>query len=316
MEPYSMQELFLPTPEDRINKLNLHDLPAMQLGIPDRIAIEESVKKIQFYLDKLMKQIPAISTLEWQWQRFEEIFHILTKGHYLISEMKKYKEMRSRSMLSRAKKPEKLETIKFSTTMISVGETCGRLKAAVEDHILKICHRMAIYSLLETMESFQCCLHHLIRNKTKGQTRNHEMGDENQGVNNRRSPHVESSSDHVTDQEAIGKLAVLEMQVIRQTIAFLKWKQAWHPHLQLSIARSAPPILGTLMARIEEAISDTNRCDFTHPDIQQKTVKTLYHKDFVSRSGHNYDYDTSGIAARSPLFVPDSGYTLAANDQT
>ncbi|VUZ39234.1 unnamed protein product [Hymenolepis diminuta] len=185
MEPYSMQELFLPTPEDRINKLNLHDLPAMQLEIPDRIAIEESVKKIQFYLDKLMKQIPAIST----------------------------------------------------TTMVSVGETCGRLKVAVEDHISKICHRMAIYSLSETMESFQCCLHHLIRNKTRGQ---------NQGVNNRRIPHVEGSSDHVTDQEAINKLAVLEMQVIRQTIAFLKWKQAWHPHLQLSIALSAPLIGSTV----------------------------------------------------------------------
>ena len=40
-------------------------------------------------------------------------------------------------------------------------------------------------------------------------------------------------------QVLVEKLAILEVQVVRQTIAFLKWKQAWYPGLQLSISRSA-----------------------------------------------------------------------------
>ncbi|KAM7534969.1 hypothetical protein Aperf_G00000100741 [Anoplocephala perfoliata] len=208
LEPCSMQELFLPTPEDRNTKLVLHDLPNALSPIPDRVAIEESLKKIGFYADKLLKQIPMIS----------------------------------------------------KNTMVAVGDTCGRLKTAVEYHISKICHRTAIYSLLETMESLQCCLHHLIKNKTKGQVFFLTATDAPDGSRNRSlcSPNLISflktqaarqrkrSSDNASDQEAVKKLAVLELQVIRQTIAFLKWKQAWHPQLQLSIARSAPLIGSTI----------------------------------------------------------------------
>lgn len=36
------------------------------------------------------------------------------------------------------------------------------------------------------------------------------------------------------------KLTVLEMQVARQTIAFLKWKQAWYPELRMATVLSTP----------------------------------------------------------------------------
>ena len=32
------------------------------------------------------------------------------------------------------------------------------------------------------------------------------------------------------------KLAILEVQVMRNTLAFLRWKNAWHPRLQLFVA--------------------------------------------------------------------------------
>ncbi|VDK39629.1 unnamed protein product [Taenia asiatica] len=117
-------------------------------------------------------------------------------------------------------------------TINAAGHTCEMIRKAVVEHISGICHGTAINTLPEAMAGVQNSLYNLmLSRKPRKQTIFHP---------NPSSPRDKTGAN---EEELVKeKLTVLEMQVIRQTIAFLKWKQAWYPELRMTTVFSAPPL--------------------------------------------------------------------------
>ncbi|KAL5968621.1 Phosphatidylinositol 4-phosphate 3-kinase C2 domain-containing subunit beta [Taenia solium] len=117
-------------------------------------------------------------------------------------------------------------------TINAAGHTCEMIRKAVVEHISGICHGTAINTLPEAMAGVQNSLYNLmLSRKPRKQTIFH--------------PNLPSPRDKTgaNEEELVKeKLTILEMQVIRQTIAFLKWKQAWYPELRMTSVLSAPPV--------------------------------------------------------------------------
>ena len=109
-----------------------------------------------------------------------------------------------------------------------MGNFRDRLELAITTHIRDICHGVAINSLLEAMTAVRISLDDYTKASKAKSSVNRSVT--MRGVN---------MTPEDAAQALVKKLAILEVQVVRQTIAFLKWKQAWYPGLQLSIARSA-----------------------------------------------------------------------------
>ncbi|KAL5108544.1 Phosphatidylinositol 4-phosphate 3-kinase C2 domain-containing subunit alpha [Taenia crassiceps] len=180
LEPFSAQEYFLPSPEDKALKLNLHEAYAGETRIPDRAMIENSVMKISGYIANLRKQVSNLSF----------------------------------------------------NTINAAGHTCEMIRKAVVEHISGICHGTTINTLPEAMAAVQNSLYNLmLSRKPRKQTIFHP---------NPPSPRDRTGANE--EELVMEKLTVLEMQVIRQTIAFLKWKQAWYPELRMATVISIPSL--------------------------------------------------------------------------
>uniref|UniRef100_A0A5K3FAW8 C2 DOCK-type domain-containing protein n=1 Tax=Mesocestoides corti TaxID=53468 RepID=A0A5K3FAW8_MESCO len=118
----------------------------------------------------------------------------------------------------------------------AASNTCEFLRQTIKNHVLNVCHGVSIGSLAEAMTGVQQCLYNLmLRGKPKGRL-----------VFRRSLSSPKEASLEDEEKLLLDKLAVLEVQVVRQTVAFLKWKQAWYPDLQLSLRRPAP-LIGSVM---------------------------------------------------------------------
>nr|CDS23179.1 phosphatidylinositol 4 phosphate 3 kinase C2 [Echinococcus granulosus] len=130
---------------------------------------------------------------------------------------------------------KQVSNLSFST-INATGHTCEMIRKAVVDHISGICHGTAINTLPEAMAAVQNSLYNLmLSRKPRKQQILHQQP---------LSPR-HSTGDN-WEEVVMEKLTILEMQVIRQTIAFLKWKQAWYPELRLATVLPAP-LLGNEM---------------------------------------------------------------------